>query len=111
MAKPIRRSLLIHTIQYLEYKGEDDTWGGSDNYAPAVMIKRVRVEPKKNVVSNGNGESLVTNTLLFHDSVHSTPVTFKEKSKVIFNGKEMIVKKVAEFYDRAFLHHVEVMFE
>ncbi|PGD73097.1 minor capsid protein, partial [Bacillus pseudomycoides] len=34
MAKPIRRSLLIHTVEYLEYRGEDDTWGGSDNYAP-----------------------------------------------------------------------------
>ncbi|OOR18164.1 MULTISPECIES: putative minor capsid protein [Bacillus cereus group] len=111
MAKPIRRSLLIHTIEYFEYKGEDDTWSGSDNYEPAVTIERVRVEPKNTVVSNGNGESLVTNTLLFHDSVHSTPVVFKEKSKVIFNGKEMIVKKAAEFYDRSSLHHVEVMFE
>ncbi|PEF41970.1 minor capsid protein, partial [Bacillus cereus] len=50
MAKPIRRSLLIHTIQYLEYKGEGDTWGGSDNYKPAVTIERVRIEPKKTVV-------------------------------------------------------------
>ncbi|MED1012133.1 putative minor capsid protein [Bacillus mycoides] len=109
MAKPIRRSLLIHTIEYLEYKGEDDTWSGSDNYKPAVKIERVRVEPKNTVVSNGNGESLIANTLLFHDSVHSTPVVFKEKSKVIFNGKEMTVSKVSDFYDRNSLHHVEVL--
>ncbi len=108
MAKPIRLSLLIHTVDYLEYTGEDDAWAGNDNYAPAVKIERVRVEHKNTVVSNGNGESLVTNTLLFHDSVHSTPVVFKEKSKVIFNGKEMIVSKVADFYDRSTLHHVEV---
>ncbi|MFP3414995.1 putative minor capsid protein [Bacillus sp. SIMBA_074] len=108
MAKPIRRSVLIHTVEYLEYKGEG-TWGGSENYAPAKKIERVRVEPKNTVVSNGNGESLVTNTLLFHDSVHSTPVTFKEKSKVIFNGKEMTVSKVSDFYDRGSLHHVEVL--
>ncbi|MGG3523086.1 putative minor capsid protein [Bacillus pseudomycoides] len=109
MAKPIRLSLLIHTVDYLKYTGEDDTWGGNENYAPAVKIERVRVEPKKTVVSNGNGESLVMQTLLFHDAVHSTPVVFKEKSKVIFNGKEMIVSKVAEFYDRSSLHHVEVL--
>ncbi|MBD5797197.1 minor capsid protein [Bacillus pseudomycoides] len=109
MAKPIRLSLLIHTVEYLEYKGEDDTWGGNDNYAPAITIERVRIEPKKSVVVNGNGDSIVMQTLLFHDAVHSTPVTFKEKSKVIFNGKEMTVSKVSDFYDRSSLHHVEVL--
>ncbi|MBJ8031446.1 putative minor capsid protein [Bacillus cereus group sp. N21] len=108
MAKPIRRSLLIHTIQYLEYKGEDDTWGGSDNYKPAVTIERVRVEPKKTVVLNGNGDSTVMQTLLFHDAVHSTPAVFKEKSKIIFDGEEMTVKEVNKFYDRSNLHHMEV---
>ncbi|EJQ55099.1 MULTISPECIES: putative minor capsid protein [Bacillus cereus group] len=108
MAKPMRRSLLIHTVEYLEYKGEDDSWGGSDNYAEPVKLERVRIEPKKTFVSNGNGDSVVMQTLLFHDAVHSTPITFKEKSKVIFNGKEMTVSKVSDFYDRSRLHHVEV---
>ncbi|MED3353543.1 putative minor capsid protein, partial [Bacillus thuringiensis] len=73
MAKPIRLSLLIHTIEYLEYKGEGDTWGGNENYKPAVTIERVRIEPKKTFVLNGNGDSTVMETLLFHDAVHSTP--------------------------------------
>lgn len=109
MAKSIRLSLLIHTVTYQEYVGEDDSWGGSDNYAPPVTIERVRIEPEKTVVLNGNGDSTVMQTLLFHDAVHSTPVTFKEKSKVIFNGKEMTVSKVSDFYDRSRLHHVEVV--
>ncbi|PFD98918.1 minor capsid protein [Bacillus sp. AFS023182] len=109
MAKPIRRSLLIHTVEYLGYKGEDDTWGGNDNYKPPVTIERVRIESKKTVVMNSNGDSVVMQTLLFHDAVHSTPVTFKEKSKVILNGKEMTVSKVSDFYDRSNLHHVEVL--
>lgn len=111
VAKPIRLSLLIHTVDYLEYIGEDDTWGGSENFAPDVKIERVRVEPKKSVASNGNGESLVMETMLFHDAVHSTPVVFKEKSKVVFEGKEMIIKKVNTFYDKSAIHHVEVHFE
>lgn len=111
MARPIRLSLLIHTVQYLEYIGENSTWGGSGDYAPAVTIERVRVEPKQTVVSNGNGESIVMQSLLFHDSVYSTPIDFKDKSKIIFNGKEMIVKKINEFYDRSSLHHVEVGLE
>ncbi|HDR7795315.1 TPA: minor capsid protein [Bacillus luti] len=109
MAKPIRRSILIHTIEYLEYQGEDDTWSGSGSYKPAVVIEKVRIEPKKTVVSNGNGDSTVMQTLLFHDAVHSTPITFKEKSKVIFNDKEMTVSTVSDFYDRSRLHHVEVL--
>lgn len=109
MAKPIRRSLLIHTVQYLEYKGEDDTWSGSNNYKPAVTIERVRIEPKKTVVLNGNGNSTIMRDLLFHDAVHSTPAVFKEKSKVVFNGKEMTVSEVSECYDRSRLHHVEVL--
>ena len=109
MAKPMRRSLLIHTVEYLKYKGEDDTWGGNDNYESPVTIEMVRIEPKKTVVLSGNGNSTVMKTLLFHDAVHSTPVTFKEKSKVVFNGKEMTVSEVSDFYDRSRLHHVEVL--
>lgn len=108
MAKQIRRSLLIHTVEYHEYTGEDDTWGGSGNYAPPVTIERVRVEPKRTVTPNSNGESIVMKTLLFHDAVHSTPIIFKEKSKVVFNGKEMIINEINEFYDRGRLHHTEV---
>ncbi|MFJ8457276.1 putative minor capsid protein [Bacillus paramycoides] len=109
MARPIRRSLLIHTVEYLQYKGEDDTWGGNDNYEPPITIKLVRIEPKKTVVLGSNGNSTVMRTLLFHDAAHSTPVTFKEKSKVVFNGKEMTVSEVSEFYDRSRLHHTEVV--
>lgn len=109
MAKPIRRSLLIHTVEYREYIGEDDTWNGSDNYAVPEILERVRVEPKRIVSANGNGESVVMKTLLFHDTVHSTPIVFKEKSKVTFDGKEMIVSEINEFYDRSRLHHVEVL--
>ena len=109
MAKPIRRSLLIHTVEYREYIGEGDTWSGSDNYAIPITLERVRVEPKRTVTANGNGESIVMKTLLFYDAVHSTPITFKEKSKVTFNGKEMIVSEINDFYDRSRLHHVEVV--
>ncbi|PFW65284.1 putative minor capsid protein [Bacillus sp. AFS075034] len=108
MAKPIRRALLIHTVEYREYIGED-AWGGSDNYAAPVTLERVRIEPKRTVSPSGNGESVVMKTLLFHDAVHSTPITFKEKSKIIFNGKEMIVNEINEYYDRSKLHHIEAL--
>lgn len=106
MVKPIRRSLLTHTIEYSEYSN-DDVWGVT--YKKPVTIERVRLEPKETVVFGMNNRQIIGNTLLFHDSVHSTPCKFVPESKVIFNGRELVVQTVNEYYDKERLHHVEVV--
>ncbi|HFJ9375105.1 TPA: putative minor capsid protein [Bacillus nitratireducens] len=98
---PIPRHLLIHTVEYHEYIGEDDTWGGSSaSYAPPITLKHVRVQPNEKVYNATTGDSVTFQSILFHDAVNSSPAdqTFKEKSKIVWNGKEMFIKEVEPHY-------------
>ena len=78
---PIPLHMLIHTVEYHEYIGEDDTWGGSSSsYAPPVVLKRVRVQPNERLYNTSTGDSVTFEATLFHDSVNSSPANqvFKE---------------------------------
>ncbi|WP_277631483.1 putative minor capsid protein, partial [Atopococcus tabaci] len=65
MVKPIRRDLLIHTVEYAE-KGGDSMWGSGEHKDP-VTVEYVRVEPKSRFVRGSNGESIESDTVLFWD--------------------------------------------
>lgn len=106
MVRPIRRDLLIHEVMYQE-KGEDSMWG-SGELKEAVPVRYVRLEPKTRVVASGEGNQVESDTTLFWDATFSTPVTWKEESKVTWNGKEKTVVGVDLYYDRSRLHHAEV---
>lgn len=105
MANPIKRRLLIHSIEYKQ-KQEDDGWG--NEYAEPLTIEKVRVEPKTKLVRSGTGESVESTTTVFWDVVFSTPATFVKGSKLTFNGNEMELRQVDEFYDGEKLHHLEL---
>lgn len=104
-AKPIRRSLLIHTVHFAE-KQDDLGWGSE--YAEPIELVFVRIEPKESLVTTVTGETIKSTTTLFHDSVHSTPCEFKLDSKIAFNNTSYTVKGVDYFYDNQRLHHREV---
>jgi len=104
MVAPIPKGLLIHTVTYEEMTKSE--WG--DSFAAPVTIEHVRVEPKNTLSRNGTGSTITSDTLLFWDSVHSTPCAFVEDSKVTFSGREMIVVSVSDYYDESKLHHKEV---
>ena len=107
MAKPIRKSLLIHEIEYHEYN-TDDRFGGG--YMTPVTVKHVRVEPKDSYVVDSNGGSINSSTLLIVDATHSTPINLQEQSKVIFDGEEYVVQKVNTFFARSKKpHHWEAV--
>ncbi|QEL88480.1 putative minor capsid protein [Bacillus mycoides] len=98
---PIPMHMLIHTVEYHEYIGEDDIWGGSSaSYAPPVVLKRVRVQPNEKVYITTTGDSVTFQSILFHDSINSEFPNhiFKEKSKIVWNGKEMFIKEVEPLY-------------
>ena len=105
LANPIKRRLLIHSIEYKE-KQEDDGWG--NEYKEPQTINQVRVEPKTKLVRSGTGESVESTTTVFWDVVFSTPATFVKGSKLTFHGNEMELRQVDEFYDGEKLHHLEL---
>lgn len=104
MVAPIPKGLLIHSVIYEEMTKSE--WG--DSFAAPITIENVRIEPKNTLSRNGTGSTITSDTLLFWDSVHSTPCAFVEDSEVTFNGRRMIVVSVQEFYDASNLHHKEV---
>lgn len=111
MVKPIPLPLLIHTVQYRECI-EGGRWG--ETFADPITIERVRLEPiasYRRKTGEREREKPNESYVLFFDMTHSRPfVNFKEKSKVIFQGKEYSVIRVSTFY--AFdttPHHIEVM--
>lgn len=105
MVKPIPLKLLIHSVDYEEYDG---TGRHGDKFKPAVTLKNVLVQPVSSINNRGTSEEKAYNSLLFFDVVHSRPaLTFKEKSRVTFDGQTMIVGKVNPIYAFS-LHHYEV---
>lgn len=81
---------------------------GSGELKEAIPVRYVRLDPKSKVVASSAGSQVESNATLFWDATFSTPVTWKEESKVTWNGREMTVVGVDYYYDRSRLHHVEV---
>lgn len=97
-APAIPKMMLIHEMQYKEYMGKDDY--GNDSFKPPLAIKHVRVD-ESTVFSRDNTQSKVlANAVIFIDKVHSSPLPteFKEQSKIVFNGREMVLQKVIPVY-------------
>lgn len=107
LVKPIRKSLLIHEVEYHKWDDNDRFGGG---YAAPVTVKNVRIEPKDRYVVDSNSGSVDSATLLIVDGRHSTPIDLQEQSKVIFEGEEYIVQSVNTFYARSKKpHHWEAV--
>ncbi|WP_153124672.1 putative minor capsid protein [Peribacillus tepidiphilus] len=107
MVKPIPKRVLIHEVTYEEYAGNDG-WG--ESYKEPVTLSNVLVQSVSNISRSNTAEEKLYKSLLFFDVVNSSAsaeFTFKEKSKVTFEGQVMTVAKVNPCY--AFtLHHYEV---
>lgn len=88
---------LIHSINYSEYQGKND-WG-DDAYALPVEIKNVRFDDSTVFSRDANQNKVVADAVVFVDTKHSNPVpSFIERSKIEFNGREYVLKKVIPCY-------------
>lgn len=106
MIKPMPKALLIHTAQYEEYEGKG-RYG--DEFKGPIALTNILIQPVSNIKRNNIGDSVGYNSLMFFDCINSRPkhINFTEKSKITFNGQEMIINKINPIY--AFnLHHYEL---
>jgi len=88
---------LIHTILYEEYQGVDD-WD-NEQFAKPINIKHVRFDDSSVFSRDSNQNKIVADAIIFIDAKHSKPIKdFKERSKITFNDKEYVLKKVVPCY-------------
>ncbi|WP_342045920.1 putative minor capsid protein [Bacillus sp. OTU530] len=108
--RPIPLAVLIHSVEYQEYTG-NARWG--ETYKESVILQNVRIFPGS-YLRRGIREDVRLNTFMIYDCTNSTPrdITFVEKSKIVFGGKEMMVQRVNEQYaSEDAPHHFEVLLQ
>ena len=105
----IRKNLLIHSITYYKWLGND---GRGETYDTGVTVNNVRLEPISKVINTAGGEEWIAKTLLFYDFTHSTGVDIIENSKIEFTTPQgkvetYYIKQIDILYTRR-KHHMEV---
>lgn len=107
MAKPMRYRSLLHEIEYHAYDSTNE-WG--ESYEAPVTIRKVRVDDTFRFNRYSNTETLASACVIFIDRIHSKPILeWKEKSKIVFEGKEMTLKVVEAIYTNSNqVHHWEL---
>ncbi|WP_203554952.1 putative minor capsid protein [Bacillus sp. B15-48] len=108
--RPLPKKWLIHEIVYEGFTGEKDDWG-SDSYDYPITIKHVRFDDSTVFSRDNTQTKVIANAVIFVDAMHSTPfLEFKEQSKVRFNDKDYVIKKVVPCYypHKNEFHHWEL---
>ncbi|MBU8773188.1 putative minor capsid protein [Cytobacillus oceanisediminis] len=109
MVKPIPKHVLIHTVTYEEWQ-DGDGINTESGFKSPVTLSNVRVQALSNIRKNTNSEELLYEAILFYDVVNSSSsaaFNFAEKSRVTFDGKQLLVKKVNPV-EALTLHHYEI---
>lgn len=110
MTRPIRRDLLIHTVEHIAVDRNDtDIWEHTRDVKKTV--ERVRLEPTKSMVRGSiigaDGDKIIYHTILFWDAVNSGMQDFRVGDKIIHEGTTYTIDNIASFYDLT-LHHLEL---
>lgn len=99
MNVPLPKPWLIHDIIYEEHTGKKDSYG-NPLFADPVIIKHVRFDDSTVFSRDTTDTKIVANAVVFIDAKHSTnlPKKFVEESKITFNSKPYVLKKVIDCY-------------
>lgn len=96
--KSLPKSWLIHTITYKEILDEKDDHG-NPMYKEPIDIEFVRYDPTTVFSRDNTQTKIVAEGVIFVDAVNSSPIPdFKEESIIIFEGRELILKKIVPCY-------------
>lgn len=100
---------LIHSIKYKQYQGTND-WD-APIYDDPKIIDYVRFDDAAVFSRDSNQNKIIAEAVIFVDAQHSVPqVEFTEQSKITFNNKGYVLKKVIPCYYPAEnkVHHWEL---
>lgn len=97
--RPLPKRWLIHEIVYEEKLPERDSYG-NDRFDDPVTIKHVRFDDSTVFSRDSTGAKIVANAVIFVDSTNSinAPDKFVEQSKITFNDKPYVLKKIIDCY-------------
>jgi hypothetical protein len=97
--------LLIHSIVLKTGKTVDD-WG-NESFTTSTTVNRVRVEPKKQLVTNKDNQQVTTTAMMFVDVRLSSYTAFNIDDTVSFNNKDYKIVSIDYLYTDK-LHHLEI---
>lgn len=97
--------LLIHSIILKTGKTTDD-WG-NDSFATLTTVTKVRVEPKRQLVTNKDNQQITTSAMMFVDCKLSSYTAFNIDDTVTFNSKDYKIVSIDYPYTDK-LHHLEI---
>jgi len=97
--------LLIHSVILKTGKTTDD-WG-NDTFTTSTTVDRVRVEPKRQLVTSKDNQQVTTSAMMFVDAKLSSYTAFNIDDTINFNNKDYKIVSIDYAYtDR--LHHLEI---
>lgn len=97
--------LLIHSVILKTGKSVDD-WG-NDTYTTSTTVNKVRVEPKRQLVTNKDNQQITTSAMMFVDARLSSYTAFNIDDTVSFNNKDYKIVSIDYLYTDK-LHHLEI---
>ena len=105
--------MLVDSFIYEEYAGLDDVWQ-KESYKEPEAIEKVRID-RTTVYSRDSTQSkIVAESVIYCFASATSPFKdFKEESRVTFDGKQFIIKKVVinkePFADKIWSYELEVL--
>jgi hypothetical protein len=99
MAKPIKKSLLIHNIVVVS--NDDD---GKGPNTVSIPINYVRFENTTKQVKNNAGEIVASAGMFFWDNTHSTQYDFKLNDVITFDGVEYTIIQIDDLIAYGLTH-------
>ena len=101
----IPATLLIHSVILKTGKTTDD-WG-NDTFTTSTTVNRVRVEPKRQLVTSKDNQQITTSAMMFVDCKLSSYTTFNIDDTINFNNKDYKIVSIDYPYTNK-LHHLEI---